>query len=474
MKALKQLFFNPEIDEDDIIGENITGIPPFLPSKEDKGCKLLGQDEISYMDESNEQIDLDPEVYSINDIVCQTLISSILEYEKNKGTPPKLDLQGEEIGTDDLDTNLLEHFYVSDECGLPYLLYKWNKSYLEGLEHVHPSQKEHYNKVWYQKLNNFLLHHIENFKKVIEIKGEQYFQFEESTSQDKLPRVKIGTKLVKLKPWTEYLSPHILEFVAKSEKYNRVLSGKGATPDRLDDIRAELLKAFIAESQNPFFIKKLEKEKNKLCKEYVRFCYARRHKIKGKPVSPPIMPFWIWHDFWKRRETVFQDTLSEIFNDILLADPHIDLKKITEGTFDKFDVQKENIDDKDLKLIVHDVYIDPEISKLKELVKKQETFRLSNDGPKSEQTNETDKMDAPKPLGYYFKDVISFSKFEDAYKKFNMDNLGTQDYKIYIGQIVKGTVYSVTRDKVVVDIHAFTLATMHLRNYYDSPYDVPM
>lgn len=79
-----------------------------------------------------------------------------------------------------------------------------------------------------------------------------------------------------------------------------------------------------------------------------------------------------------------------------------------------------------------------------------------------------------KSIGYDFRNILSFDKFEEAYIRFNLKHFGTEDYSLYKGQLVKGKVYRVSRSTVDVDIHAYALATLTLDRFYNTPSEVPL
>lgn len=510
---LKDLFFRVPITKDLVVGQEEESVPAFLSSVEDNFAKVIGSDSKPILQQ------IDPKEHTVYDVLCQTLISAI-----NTEDDQETDLDMEEVDPNDVFSSLLENFFVPGEFGLPEVLYSWNKSYLKGLANVDHKRVDAYNQIWYGKLKDFMLHYVGNFKKVIEpilqeIKFDtseipKFFDFDTDTDDLEAPA------------WTEFLSPHILKFIAKHEAEGwTTLLGPSSLSN--DDVKADLLKAYIALYRNRYFNFKLVHEKELLRRKFIRFCYERRHGIKNGALSLPPMPYWIWHEFWHRRESLLEDTLAEILQEIRQADPSINLSEIIRGTREQ--LTRPIIDGKrgDVRNIFQSLR-QPDLAAVNNLVSGEPHPTLAEDhegsiigrgqtvkytsfdptsfgptgvkhtsfgptsfgptgvrsitaGSMSEHAKQSTLLgksgsDPPKfpyPLGYYFKDVLSHDKFVQAYHDFNMHHFGTPDFDLYNGQLVEGTVYYVRQDRVIVDIKAPILATMLLRNYYKTPQEVP-
>ncbi|KAK2196548.1 bifunctional Nucleic acid-binding [Babesia duncani] len=473
---LKSLFFNPvEAYKNLVLDHDYLGSPVLTEQPEDANIMLFGEncdpDNIDKV-----QAELKEHNYSIKDYYCQTLISTILQQERNERNRAQVTV--EDINTDALAfKEILSDYYVANENGLPDVLYEWNRQYKEGLKNVPNKGVAAYNKLWYGRLHEFMLHVVNKFKTIFEDEFESKIKkhIVDTDPNDKRPKLMIDGKELILPLWSSFLSPTVLEFIIKYDS-NSKIKRFGSRKDDIDDFKADLIKAHIAISNDPNYQKMLMYDAEQKRKEYIDFIQNRRSNTRQmiKFKSLPLMPHWIWHEFWRKRSDMVPDTLQEILGDIVLGDPNIDLRQVLDGTLEQFEnpelTGKLTCDSKRTLGSCDDL----DFSNVKAFVKEHEERkqRLKEQGVTFPSPQEESKY--PKPLGYYFKDVLSFKKFKQEYRKFNIEHFGSPDYQLYTGQLVKGKIYRVDSTKMLVDIHAPILAAVYLRDVYETPNDVPL
>ncbi|UKJ89802.2 hypothetical protein MACJ_003056 [Theileria orientalis] len=579
INQIKQLFFEPKMELSDYYEVEDIYTQPFKPYTTPTGkiikdeVKLIGRDYELFKDN---KFNLERNKYKLEDVLCQTLISSILEYDRftkhhTKDTKvPTLDLSeyienyekehGDNLTLNEQDTlELLKGMFIDSfvpaENNLPMFYQPWNREYVEGLKDLRlrgasNEQIDKYNRSYLDRILNFNAKLVKNLR-----------IYQQLTNDFKL--TKLFTNTIdfygnnKADKWTEYLNNDLLEFLHRHSAFESHPDLKAKSGI---DIDFEYLNTHLKLLETNYIARQKYKEEDKLFKEYVDFNLNRRSICKI--MSPRPVPYWIWYEFWRNRDQLMYENYYKILKEIVISNPSEDLGELTKGTVQRFfssfippnmrksyisrmvnriaerfnDAGNENIG-KIIKVInkythskkkniaddytgfINDVVKDNEIdmnviidkivemdkSNMKrgegnQLINVLETANRENlyeervHGPSErnlENENDLDSRNTDherirelidkegeeleiKSIGYDFRNILSFDKFEEAYKRFNLKHFGTEDYSLYKGQLVRGKVYRVSRSTVEVDIHAYALATLTLDRFYNTPSEVPL
>nr|PVC50061.1 hypothetical protein MACL_00002558 [Theileria orientalis] len=579
INKIKELFFEPKMELSDYYEVENIYTHPFKEYTTPTGkiikdeVKLIGRDYEMYKDN---KFNLEKNKYKLEDVLCQTLISAILEYDRytrlhtKEKKVPTVDLseyiekiekeQGNSVAPEDQESpEILKGFltdsFVLAENNLPIFFQAWNREYLKGLNDMRDrgasyEEIDKYNRSYLNRILEFNAKLIKNLRIYQQLTND--FKFK-NLFKDMINFYE-GNKADK---WTEYLSNDLLEFLHKHSSLESQPGQKGRAGV---DIDFEYLNTYLKLLETNYIAKEKYKEDHKLFNQYVDFNLNRRNI--SKIISPRPVPYWIWYEFWRNRDQLMYENYYKILKEIVISNPAEDLGKLTKGTVQRFftsfippkmrkshisrmvnkiaerlnDVDNENVG-KIINLInkythsgkkntaddytwfVNEVVKDNEIDmnviidKIVEMdrsnVKRGETNQLIklvetankesvdeqgvNGVPERRREGENESESAYgeherirelidkegeeleiKPIGHDFKNILSFDKFEEAYKRFNLKHFGTEDYKLYKGQLVKGKVYRVERSTVEVDIHAYALAKLTLDRFYNTPSEVPL
>lgn len=430
--------------------------------------------------------------YDGKDAICQLLLTSIKEAQEGFLKP----MTAEEPPYDqDIIIPELEDYFVTDSEGFPIWIIKWNKEYLSGREGLEAEQLEKYDKMWYERIS--WLHDryrsLVNNDGLIERMHSHFKSFYHNigllphsrlSKRGELQKLPWSSNIMKLR-WSEYLPTYVLESFARYS-----LPRKGMKKDDTDiELRAELFRVCIHMSKTRLLRERALKEEEKTRLEYIDFLHKRRHALrKRERIGPQAnTPFWLWQECWKRRDTLIPDTLLEIMKGIRAVDPKADLKKLLSGTLENIKSPKIQGTTFDIQMLL-DNDLPSKMKPVEDYIEEKSDFSDDNNttvaesplsiggskaGVVNDETSDGDSSPLPKPLGYFFKDVLSFEEFEKAFKQFNIECFGKEEYGVRVGQLVKGTVQVVRRKHMLIDIHTSKFATITLSDHFQSSKEVP-
>ncbi|ORM40003.1 uncharacterized protein BXIN_1244 [Babesia sp. Xinjiang] len=429
--------------------------------------------------------------YNDKDRVCQLMLSSMSDYQDANLSP----MAPDELPDDaDFFDSHLGRYFITDSCGSPMWLTDWNEEYLRGLEGLEGKELIDYEKMWYERLDKL----VERYDRLIPDdnpikKVWEYFadvdSDEASLRQSGLrhrgpPRVIIGGKVLKTK-WSEHIPPILLEYLTKHSSVSRLNNIKEKDQrQRSLDIKADAFRSCIDMSMNRLIKERKLRAEEEDRRKYIAFLHERRKHLGTSHIgAQPNTPYWLWEECWKNRDSLVPDTMLEILRGIRAVDPTTDITDLTKGTIESMKSPKLHGTKFDTRIYLDNLAADRTlrlgeyIDACKQEDRKAETD-VANNGSSGEEHKEgydekIDGLPLPLPLGYYFRDVLSLDKFEEAFESFNEESFGTKEYCVNVGQLVKGTVEDVKPRRLLVDIHSGKFAVMYLNDHYSTPDDVP-
>ncbi|KAK1932718.1 hypothetical protein X943_000480 [Babesia divergens] len=435
--------------------------------------------------------------YTGKDRVCQLLLSSLKDFEAANLNPNAIEEPPE---NDEIIDHSLDDYFVRGDDGLPIWLKRWNEEYIRGRHGLTGNALAEYDQMWYERLewlNNRYSALARNDAVLNSIRIEYQKSYENKGLRQLLRRIlDIDSSAIagddpSATKWSEHIPTFIFETMTK---YSLPIRAAGNVKQQMLDLKADSLKSCMHMSMNRLTRERSMKEDEQDRLDYIAFLRQRRNVLKRGRIGPqPNTPYWLWKECWRRRDTIISDTLLEILKDIRAVDPKADLSQLTDGTVEHMKSPKLQGTKFDLQTIFDDT-LSSNVAPIEKFINAPtdvndaagvpSQYQLSDGGLSSDMKGVPDQtcpgpgsdmgnIPLPKPLGYYFKDVLSYSKFEEAYKKFNMESFGTEEYGVRVGQLVKGRIEVVKPKHMLVDIHTAKLATMLLSDYFERSKDVP-
>ncbi|XP_953233.1 uncharacterized protein TA11015 [Theileria annulata] len=532
MNDIKKIFYKPIIKDEDYFDTEQIYIPPFRPepkpldifatkpttkaidSSKGDGIKLIGRD-IPFIKDG--KINIEKQRYKFEDILAQTLISALLEHEEITKFEPSIVKYPLKHPKDVINNynsqivkELLNNIVVMDKDSPVYI------------PHVDPENLEHIPGYNYSNFTNKL---YENYTKFLEKESNVNFSHLFTNLLNQQEELNFGN-------WTEYLETELLSYLYKYsnlENNNIKISQDESMYDHIY-MFLNFIKIKFIKSQ--FF-----KSEYKLLNKYIQFNLNRKSSLKKMPYWIWVQYWYNREDFINEnlyeilKEIVITDPkadLGKITSGLFeYTNP---LKKInTFNILSKFTIN--NINKYFNYVISKFDKISPKVNEIQHIINSYSQEKIEPIGDFStdvinmndiidklvkdhkrnlklhNQTNgswskgsscvngsvsdtnsyrdtdvdtDTDmenilneKLDK-NLLGYEFRNILSFKKFEEEYRKHNMKHFGRPDYCIKKGQLIKGKVYKIFKDKVIVDIHANILAQLSLINFFHSPKEVPV
>ncbi|CDR96822.1 hypothetical protein, conserved [Babesia bigemina] len=443
--------------------------------------------------------------YSHKDKIFQFLLAAMKDYERaNVNSEPPEDIpENLEI----MDPQL-EDYFLTDCYGSPIYIAQWNEEYLKGREGLEGKALIDYDNMWYERIDRLNSHfdHLHTDDTPGDVLKSYFVDADagdipirrSKSGHRKPPRVVIAGKALKMK-WSEHLSPSILELLAKNSLRRHRDKDEQARKRRMLDFKADIFNACVNASMNRLVHERGLRQDEEDRLKYIQHLHDRRKVHNDRFGCQPNTPYWIWEEFWKDRSSILQDTMVEILRSVRCVEPDADVAELTKGTVEHIKSPKLQGTRFEVPMML-DPDSSPKVDRLEAYIKRfgrrsdastssppEASTAPSEGSPRSigtpskiddgstsgQKRSEIDGLPVPKPLGYYFRDVLSFDKFEEEYEKFNMECFGTKDYGVSVGQLVKGTVEDVKPKRLLVDIHTSKLAVMRLVDHFNSPQEVP-
>ncbi|GIX60989.1 RNA-binding protein, putative [Babesia caballi] len=448
--------------------------------------------------------------YNGRDRICQLFLSALKDYQDANLALAESDEEGE-ADENVIDKELAEHF-MTDGLGAPIWLSRWNAEYLRGRADLEGDRLIEYDNMWYGRLEKLYERH-EQFL-VDESPVERIVSYFEEldkeggdSSQQRHgahggpPRVVIGEKVLKAK-WSEHIPSAILETIAKYSFVKPKNATEAEAKQQKLDIRADAFSSCNHLSMNRLLRERALRKAEKDRRDYIMFLRGRRKVLQKGRIGPqPNTPYWLWEECWKRRDSIIQDSLVEILKSVKAVEPDVDLAKLAKGTVEHMKSPKLQGTRFDMQIVL-DSPTARNVDRLEGYLKRFGSVGGTPDGKTALGSSaeardsqagkgihggdefddvfeekvvdeEIDGLPLPKPLGYYFRNVVSFDKFEEEFEKFNLESFGTKEYGVRVGQLVKGTVEDVKPKRLLVDIHTSKLAVMRLSDFFSTPKEVP-
>ncbi|GFE53305.1 30S ribosomal protein S1, putative [Babesia ovis] len=440
--------------------------------------------------------------YLGKDRACQLMLSTLKDYNDANLSP----IEPEPIpeGLEVIDP-MFDRCFVPDLDGSPMWLNDWDNEYMRGKKELEGHKLAAYDDMWYERLgklseryHTFVLAEdtIPNIMKYFEEMDPEDVSKGQPGAGSRGPlRVVIGDKVLKTK-WSENIPPIMLELAMKYWYMDRLKQvNEKQRRQRLLDMKADSFRSCAHMAMNRLIRERIlrKEEKNRL--EYIRFLRQRRKEIhKGRIAQQPKLPYWLWEECWKRRDSIVQDTFVEILKSVRAVEPDVDVAELTKGTLEqmkypqlrgtKFDKQlmldntlANNVDRFESYIKKHGHGVEkmeeaPTGSSSGTQMAQDKHSGVYDDGKQGFNDEQIDGVPLPLPLGYYFRNVLSFDNFEKAFERFNLECFGRKEFGVRVGQWVKGRVEDVKPKRLLVDVHTSKLAVMRLSDFYKSPSEV--
>ncbi|SJK86515.1 RNA-binding protein, putative [Babesia microti strain RI] len=407
--------------------------PPFERSKLDNIMPLIGSNDKKELNKKYEKAmdKLEPEY-----LLTECLISAIREIydvipERKLSYDEEWERYEEGIREGFIDQNLAENYYLPTPDGQLPKLRGLERYYRERVKAGADPAKEAENILTaMKKLGN---------------SSEFKFEF------DALPK------------WTKDISLAVVKYFAQKTNDSRFL---------------DMLMEMGKETQN---IRAREEREFELGNQYAKYCFAQRKRTDGTGPHKPSKPFWFWRDVVTQVSPSAESTIKEIVSQIKRTDPTIDTDELTRGTFEPVYPSSNPTTEEIVQFEMIKAIKSSKQGKFSSVNTNAEGEEMGDCvGPYNNKATTCDikellpGFNPPVHIANYFKDCLSQQKFDEELKKFNLEHFGSEEYKIYLGQIVKGTISMVETQTAYVDISAHLTAKLPIQEVFDDPKTIPL
>eukprot|EP00371_Babesia_bovis_P003166 XP_001611813.1 hypothetical protein [Babesia bovis T2Bo] len=473
---------SPEDNNLYLYGQGVATRPSFEMLNEDG---VLTTDELDADDEHLKKALEIRKSYKGSDRICQIMLATLKEYNDANLKPL---LQEPAPEGEEVDDPMFRRSFLVNEDGSPYWLNEWNREYLKGREGLSERELIDYDNMWYTHLEKLEQRYgmllpgggdLDDIMQYFETVGQGDLSLTRSSiRQPGGLRVAIGNKVLKTR-WSENIPPVLLELLMKYTLMDQFKSFKKMNArEQLLNMKADALKSCNQMIMNRLIRERVLRNEEKKRLEYIKFLHHRRKVIhKSRITGQPNIPYWLWEECWHRKDDMIQDTIVEILHQVKAVEPDADVAELTRGTVEHMKSPKLLGTKFDRQLILENDMAG-HVDVLESYIKKHSQGAESEneettDAPNKINDETIDGIDLPLPLGYYFRDMISFDKFEKAFEDFNMECFGRKGCGVRVGQLVKGVIEDVRPKRLLVDIHTSKLAVMYLSDFFRSPREVP-